>query len=284
MSLVIRLRLSIIGIMTLIMTYVTPSHVIQASDRRLTANGKLYDERANKAICISCSNGHFAIAYTGLAVMIISGKRKRTDEIIVDYLADIGAGNMTTGEVAAKLAEHFEILVKAQRLPSENDKRLTLVLAGYCNNLPFVGGVSNFEDKSGQILAVGTKFNEWIHVLKVSGDNPRLIMVNGCEAVVYDTFWPSIEHRLKKLSGQSAQEVSEQLVLLIRWAAHDKKFGKYIGQDIMSTIIPASGDFEASYYPLKAESQSYAPHLIQPNMSFKGLEVWYGEKPPWWKD
>ena len=63
--------------MTLIVTAVGKSFVIQASDRRLTTpSGALHDDNANKALCVACRDAVFAMAYTGLAQI----GSKRIDE------------------------------------------------------------------------------------------------------------------------------------------------------------------------------------------------------------
>lgn len=68
--------------MTLIITALAKNKVVQASDRRLTRlDGSLFDDQANKVICVRCNNAMFSVAYTGIAR--IGGKR--TDEWIADY-------------------------------------------------------------------------------------------------------------------------------------------------------------------------------------------------------
>lgn len=76
--------------MTLIITALKEDNIIQVSDRRLTRNGKLYDDSANKIICVSCADASFSIAYTGLGE--IHGCR--TDKWVFEYLLSIEAGTL----------------------------------------------------------------------------------------------------------------------------------------------------------------------------------------------
>jgi hypothetical protein len=56
--------------MTLIFTLATYNKIVQVSDRRLTwSDGRIADDEANKAICVSCKDACFSVAYTGLAVV-----------------------------------------------------------------------------------------------------------------------------------------------------------------------------------------------------------------------
>ena len=83
--------------MTLILSFATANKVIQVSDRRLTKpDGSLYDDEANKVICVGCSDSYFAIGYSGLGT-ISTGKR--TDEWLVDYLASINVEQMTLNSI-----------------------------------------------------------------------------------------------------------------------------------------------------------------------------------------
>ena len=51
-------------------------------DRRLTSNGTLYDDLANKAVVVQCADAIFSVAYTGL---MFTPERK--DVWLVDFLS-----------------------------------------------------------------------------------------------------------------------------------------------------------------------------------------------------
>lgn len=118
--------------MTLILTLVSTNKIVQVSDRRLTLNGEIHESNATKAICVSCSNAHFSVGYTGVAE--IDGKR--TDYWIVDQISStFSSGHQDIGMVARQLAQDlsdaiFKLRYKGRRVRLE-DKGLNLVLAGY---------------------------------------------------------------------------------------------------------------------------------------------------------
>src|SRR5438034_5833169 len=131
--------------MTLIISAITYKHVIQASDRRLTyPDGRLADDGANKAVCVYCADARFSIAYTGIAHV----GRMRTDEWLVGVLTDAKAYQMDLRSISELLKTRATTALKKAlpRLP------LTLALAGYRENWPFVMSVSNIEGEGFQPL------------------------------------------------------------------------------------------------------------------------------------
>ncbi|MBM3167011.1 MAG: hypothetical protein FJZ94_06165 [Chloroflexi bacterium] len=70
--------------MTIILTCLTWQYIVQVSDRRLTKNGKLYEDNANKAIDFC---GQMAFAYSGLAEL----EGMRTDLWLANVLSSPSA-------------------------------------------------------------------------------------------------------------------------------------------------------------------------------------------------
>lgn len=68
-------------------------------------------------------------------------------------------------------------------------------------------------------------------------------MVNGCEDVLDDTFWPKIKKGGGEIASQSSKKLIRELVAMVLWAAHHKTFGKYIGANCMSTLISRKENF-----------------------------------------
>ncbi len=118
--------------MTLIISVVTHSKAVQASDRRLTWEDKKkpnlnkYDDDNNKAICVYCTDAHFAMAYTGIAR--IGPRLERTDKWITDYLASIKADTMDLVSIGEVLKSRIEEHVR--RTPIRTDHAaLSVVMA-----------------------------------------------------------------------------------------------------------------------------------------------------------
>jgi hypothetical protein len=132
--------------MTLVITAATSRFVVQVSDRRLTyPDGCIYDDEANKAVVLQCRNAKLSMAYTGLGCV----GSMRTDEWLVDVLANAGAGHKPMEEVIELLTQSATIEFARLSAPLEQ-KRLALVLAGWYLREkdvlnPVVWSVSNFE-------------------------------------------------------------------------------------------------------------------------------------------
>jgi hypothetical protein len=90
---------------TLIITALTANKIVQASDRRLTrfADGSIFDDEANKAVCVGCKDAYFSIAYTGLG----SISSKKIDEWLLDYLISIQAFQIDVPSIVNKLEKHL---------------------------------------------------------------------------------------------------------------------------------------------------------------------------------
>lgn len=120
--------------MTLLQTVFSAERVIQVSDRRLTLNGKVFDDEYTKLVCW---NQTFTVGFTGIA-RIDRRARESTSEWIAKILCDYPA---------------FLLGVQALRQEAENrvsklpwaDKRLAIVVAGFdFRQLPLVAEIANF--------------------------------------------------------------------------------------------------------------------------------------------
>src|SRR5579863_5962736 len=111
-------------VMTLIATAMSDETVVQVVDRRLTRNGQLYDDLANKAICGTCPDARFSLAYTGLMMT-----PTRTDEWLVNWFSEKNRLAQSFPNVMNQLAEGLTMeLARFRHLPPDQ-RRLTLAFA-----------------------------------------------------------------------------------------------------------------------------------------------------------
>lgn len=115
--------------MTLILTVVDKDRIIQVSDRRLTkTNGEIYDDNANKAVCIGMSYVHFCASYTGLAFIGRERPDNRTDYWLLEQLGSITrSGEPRLENICRALGERAANVLSRLR----GFKGLEVVLAGY---------------------------------------------------------------------------------------------------------------------------------------------------------
>jgi hypothetical protein len=110
--------------MTLVLSCITPSFVVQVSDRRLTKlDGSLADDETNKAVLFL---GHFVFSYTGLAYV----GQTRTDRWLVERLGR--AFQQSKPNAGAAIATITTEASQAfQRIPGRERKRHEFVAVGW---------------------------------------------------------------------------------------------------------------------------------------------------------
>ena len=111
--------------MTLIATAISDESVVQVVDRRITKEGTLYDDLANKALCAVCADARFSLCYTGVMMTPL-----RTDEWLANFLAGDQVLRQPLPVVLDALAKALTSeLVRLGDLPAQH-RRLTIALAG----------------------------------------------------------------------------------------------------------------------------------------------------------
>lgn len=274
--------------MTIIITALTANKVIQASDRRLTfSNGGIFDDEANKAVCVSCKDAYFSMAYTGLALI----NSIKTDEWLVDYLISIKAFQLDLASIVKGLEKHLTVVFAP--LPG-TCKRATFVLAGYRypRSLPFMVIISNFEREN--IWPPGEAQDAFLSycLLMKKNSHPEKaysIAINGMQQAFGRDIKRSLNNLIRSnfFQENESKVVADKLVSFIREAAESPRFGQYIGQSCMAvTMSPNPSDsFVARYYPDKASPYLYSPHLLAASgIAFKEVEVWIGKGPSPWRN
>ncbi len=262
--------------MTLIVTTLSDDFVIQVSDRRLTRiDGTLYDNSANKAVCVGCQDAMFCMSYTGIATI----DHKQTDEWLTDCLASTNAGSLSFRDIGNILKGELEraFLPVGHRASA---RALTVVLAGFGPRGVFAGQLSNMEDDAAQkLVEVDDQFHFHFWFPDFSRMNNLAMFVHGAEDTIFQTDRKSIS-KIQKRGRRVAPEKSvPPLVRLIRRAASDPKHGHLVGKDCMSVILQPNGNFRCRYHPEKASPTQYAPHVIFPGVAFKSIWMSRGPKP-----
>lgn len=271
--------------MTLLINVVTTKNVIQASDRRLTLlDGSLFNDEANKAVCVFCKDAHFAISYTGLATI----NAKRTDLWVLDYLSSIKATKMPLQLIIDSLKDQATNSLKSVH---KNIRRTSFVLSGYRLRRPFIAVVSNSENpKTESSGEAQDRFRAWVKQVRGPIRNTKRglwIDIFGRD----DAVNKPIRRQIRKLARrrffhkQDASEIADKLVSFILSASKTPEVGKFIGRNCMTTIIKPKGPILTKYHPEMNSPVQYMPHVITGNekvgFTAKNIEIW-SEKPPWW--
>lgn len=112
--------------MTLIQTLLSPTRIVQVSDRRLTRKGELISDGTNKAVSWC---GKFFIAFTGPAFMDRRETDLPTSKWIAATLARNGDANGCVSDVVEMLRKSLDTRFKG--LPHTWDRRMTVTMSGF---------------------------------------------------------------------------------------------------------------------------------------------------------
>lgn len=179
--------------MTLIQTLLSPTRILQVSDRRLTKGGVPVSDSANKAVSW-CAK--FFIAFTGPAFMDWSQKKLPTSDWIATTLAENGDAGGEVTAVVEMLKASLDARLAA--LPSHWDKRMTVTASGFAKfpDLPGDGrtavcySISNYERYEDDAVKIHPKHfpNFEIHVARyVGGSSPNVAFLYRTNGHCFDT-------------------------------------------------------------------------------------------------
>lgn len=89
------------------------------------------------------------------------------------------------------------------------------------------------------------------------------MQIDGRKDAVDETLKKRINRLKRKMYFQDSHAVAQALVTIVKAARHHPQFGKYIGRDCMSVIVPRECGFQTMYHPDKRAPASYVlQHLI----------------------
>ncbi|NID07031.1 SEC-C domain-containing protein [Luteibacter jiangsuensis] len=228
--------------MTIILAIGNARQVVQFSDRRLSAAGKIVNEHANKATVFTCSNARLAVGFTGLAT---SGDFNM-QRWLVEALDRLAPPEFTIYEVCCRLANELTHLFKTSRWIRgllARDRRLSVFLSGYLHNrVPpelcniIVTNYQNYETGEDSPDALPDFWN--IFSLQ-SGESlcPTYVQRTGA--------WGSMTSRDESilrsllLADASVETLISAGVGLIREMAKRPAAHGTIGQEVQLTVIPS---------------------------------------------
>ena len=142
--------------MTIVLALGNDQQILQLSDRRLSAPGRIVDEESNKCGVLECLNGRFAFGYTGLA----SCGSFRTMTWLLETLSECAPPTYVMGDILKRFVERATQTFNenpALRHTQPAVKRLSVMFSGYLYPEATAelacAVVSNFEDVHEEIIS-----------------------------------------------------------------------------------------------------------------------------------
>ena len=256
--------------MTLIATAISDEAVVQAVDRRITKDGVLYDNLANKALCGTCADSTFSLCYTGLMMTPI-----RTDEWLANFLATGGVLRQSLPAVLNALAIALTIEFERFRHLPSSQRRLTVALAGFGPPGPFAATVTNQEDEQRRVLVEPEDRFRISCVLRTDKEMKRLDMIfHGAEAVIDGDLTRVIAKIRKAFFGRSGARIACALVGIIRRAAKHPTHGPLISLNCVSMVhTRGSSEIACGDHFVGQRKKVHLPHFVSPSGSFKHIWI-----------
>ncbi|AMS03189.1 hypothetical protein PP487_gp30 [Gordonia phage Herod] len=214
--------------MTLVQTLLTPNHILQVSDRRLTfPDGSVADDSYNKAVSW-CSV--FSIGFTGIAYI-----DRRQTQPVSEFITDGLCGHRQVMPAARQLAGALTVAV--DKLTGWPDRRLSVVLAGFGREPggrpePMQLRISNFEIGSQRFPVHQRQFV--VDQLSATPGSRFVYTTAGAELRVDE--WRQLRRRLDRLVREGAWNQLIRLMVMTqrRVARRDGT----VGQDAMVISTP----------------------------------------------
>lgn len=288
---------------TLIITLVDKNRMVQVSDRRLTKDGSVHNDKTNKAVCVNMSHVHYAASYTGLAYIGAEREENRTDYWLLDHLGSITRyGEPSVESICRSLGEHA---AKALSRLRDSHKPLEVVLVGYDrSNRAFRATVSNMRvNEQGFIEVIRKRFISdvrWFYPwsptpeMYIAGCTPAFEANDPQARALKNARERVLQHIKTNRKALTEERVALALLWLVRAAHTHKTFGKLIGRDCLSVVsfpkeprrhaffaydvgFPKKHNkdalFTGFYHPFGATSLHHQPHLADWYMDYSNVEA-----------
>lgn len=255
--------------MTLIISVGNSEYFVQCSDRRLSSNGKIVDDDANKSAILVTKNGRFAVGFSGLAR---SGSFD-TQTWFTESLCSSASPSFDTKETIDRFTIAATSIFRSHpniKTLNPVHKRLSIMFTGYLyHHEPPIGAlalVSNFEDLDNKtaLPEARDEFRAYFH-LEPRPNPPRIKLFGRVGAQTGNLYSVDFNKAVDlAVDGRDAKFVEEKLVTYIRKVAAHPSTRNSIGNEIFSVVIPRdrSSAFSTNYYPLSAKPQIYFPNFI----------------------
>jgi len=250
--------------MTLILGLANQQQVILISDRRLSANGKVVEDESNKAATFNLKDARLAVAFTGLAKARTFQTRRWLLEALLESAKPDYQMVSTIKRFCNRATQDFAKII----VPRKWDKRLTVVLAGYCyNEIPprcYCWLVSNFE---GSDIYGSEPLDEfrihWCRNRLLPEDGYSLIFSPGVHTLVSQPYAESL--RILLQGHKPASALVGKGVEVLRAIAKSPLSKNLVGQQCTSIVLPRSPDSIGSleYHSSTVRTKLFAPSVIE---------------------
>jgi hypothetical protein len=219
--------------MTLTVTVITWEYAACATDRRLSATGKVVSESARKLIQLDTGSFKGLLAYNGIG-------RTATGETPNDWVAGAQAqGQANLFEFCARLKSVTEPRLRALAPKLQNNPRHTFVLAGFEGAVPVMGLVSNYESMDASIRT------QALDELEIGFVSPKRTtrfgyIITGAANIVRRRSIQGLHKALEQ--NEPRERILGKMTKIIRDTAYVDRMRGSVGSSVLTSVFdPMSG-------------------------------------------
>jgi hypothetical protein len=266
--------------MTLILALANPQQVVLLSDRRITHNGQLIndnDDESNKAVILDCRNARLAVAYTGLA----KARNFLTNRWLPAALMESAAPDFLMGPTIERFRERATRDFAGIQVKRPSDKRLSVVLAGYCyDDTPprvYCWLVSNFEtiddQKPPRQEPADVFSTQYCRDKRPIEEGSHILLAIGVYRAVIESDFEALGTLLRQ--NKPSHALIGKGLEVIRAAAESAQSKQLIGKQCTSITLPSNPDEDAigEYHSAKHVHSLYYPSFIKARGDGSGTYV-----------
>jgi hypothetical protein len=260
--------------MTLILSLTNTQHSILVADRRLTfADGSIKTDEQTKLATVTCSDGRFGVAFSGLAEY----GGLRTESWLLDQLVKLGPPDFRIRSILGRFREAATDRWSKIAVADPAMKRTSFVFSGFdhSEDPPRARAIklSNWE---GENIVYDKPLDEFIETGIVErrprreGSDMGAVLVSGMLNVIPDSeievFGRMLERRL------APDSIIARAVEDIRTASDHQTHGASIGKQCLSLVVPRdpSQDAWSRYHPIDESEVLYAANAVTITPTFQG--------------
>lgn len=228
--------------MTIIIMAGNNDYVLQFSDRRLSSPRGIVEESSNKAIAFACTNGRFAVGYTGLA----RSGRFDLQAWLVEALERCASPEFTVYETAVRVQDDLTELFRSHpdiRNLSPVTRRLTIMFSGYLSR-PSGARIGNLWITNFQDFDAFADHREALPEFSIYVELQPDEETGATSYIQRVGAWSAMSERdmqiLRDLLERSAplQNIIDAGVAIVRRVSESSKACGTVGKEVAVTIVP----------------------------------------------
>ncbi len=245
--------------MTLLLALANEEYSLILGDRRLTCNGQICEDEANKVCVLFCDDARLAIAFTGIATV----HRFRTQDWLRGTLAEISETTHTLEKILAELQSRANGLLSDGALAklSTAGRRLAFLISGFqyatTSSKHICYLLSNFNPD-----VLTSEAGQTFEFYQLGKSGEVIVEAAGYTPPMTSEDYESLREPLQ--AKAPAARVLHKAVEIIQRISKEQGTRRLIGSQCNSAVVPREVDRDIvnTYHSARPVSTVYGPDVV----------------------